>query len=204
MADTIIGVVNGFARAMVLCLVCGCGASRPVAGERTPEARPADRPVYARTLVVPAECDQRLELERLGCAIEHAIERPDFPAPRRACALRHMRPIRQNLQSYVQSLVKLEDIDAKRSPSPGDVTAAGPPGLRLPGGDEVSAQGSSAARLSDRELRAEREREDAEGVLDERSARAVTKLAELFRYLEPCLQARIPFEVAAPAADVTK
>lgn len=154
---------------------------------------------------MPDGCEWPLELEQLVCAVDSAIAEPSFDKARRACAERHMAPIRKELAAYSKSSRRLEEIRALRSRP----LAMGPkpPGVALdPTRNPEEPLGSrrSNERDAERDQRAEVARQAEEAALRDVNARSERKLSELFRYVEPCLDARIPYETTLPPPPGTR
>jgi hypothetical protein len=132
------------------------------------------------------------------CAVEHEIAQTALDPGRRACAERHMAPIRKELASYSKIVNRLEEIRGQRSRPL--ARGSRPPGLgpdptRNP--EEPLGSRGSGERQRERDQRAEIRRQEEEAVLrDIRLPSSERKLSQMFRYVEPCLDARIPFQTA--------
>jgi hypothetical protein len=182
-------------------LALGAGCSQAAPSQTSPPATDFEpRASYPRTLQVPEGCEWPLELEQLVCAIEHEVAQPTLDRGRRACVERHLAPIRKELASYAKSFNRLEEIRSQRSRPL--AMRSRPPGLgpdptRNPE-EPLGTRGSDELQ-AEREQRAEIKRQQEELVLRDVNARSESKLSEIFRYVEPCLDARIPFKAAAPA-----
>ena len=110
-----------------------------------------------------------------------------------------MAPLRKELAAYSKAANRLEEIRGQRSRPL--ATGPRPPGLgpdptRNP--EEPLGRRARDELRADREQRAEIERQQEEAAIRDIPARSARKLSDLFRSIEPCLDARIPLQTAPP------